>query len=40
MLEGTDVMHIMVVLMRLAHGTSMALIILGHAVDALTINQP
>jgi hypothetical protein len=32
-LKGTDVTHLRVVLMHLAHGTSTALIIPGHAVD-------
>ena len=34
-LEDTDVRHMQVALMRLAHGTSTALIILGLAVETL-----
>ena len=35
MLEGTDVRHMQAALMRLAHGTSTALIMLGLAVETL-----
>jgi len=37
MLEDMDVRHLQAALMRLVHGTSTALIILGRTVEALAI---